>query len=220
MNREAERHLTKAAGYLERGDEFYAKAADEIIAAMEADPTLGQREIGERFGKGHKWVSTIVTWRTSGSPESQPIDWKRGSHATTKEIEVGAERLLAEAPMEQIERIVSSLPRERQQAIGAAAGDAYLGRRQEFEEHERRLTPAERDAREKSSEKINQLVGVAMSGFTTLDIVDHLEAATEALREMSANASLVPEVLRRIEQADNEWHEALDFARALLGEEA
>jgi len=43
------------------------QAADEIIAAQEADPALSNREAGKRLGRSKDWVAKIVTWRTSGS---------------------------------------------------------------------------------------------------------------------------------------------------------
>lgn len=67
-------HLAKARDYLARGEEFYARAADEIIAAQKEDPQLGQREIAERLGRGVRWVNTLVQWRTSVSdPEHPPF---------------------------------------------------------------------------------------------------------------------------------------------------
>lgn len=66
MNRSAEQHLTKAKDYVARGEEFYRKAAEEIVAAQTADPTLGTREIGEWFGRSHTWVQDIVRWHTTG----------------------------------------------------------------------------------------------------------------------------------------------------------
>lgn len=97
MNKQAERHLIKAEGYLMRGDEFHRKAAAEIVLAQKADPTLSGREIGERFGRSRKWVEALVAWHTTGQPDA-PIDWKRGSHATTAEIEAGARRLIERSP--------------------------------------------------------------------------------------------------------------------------
>lgn len=113
MNQRAEKHLVKAKTFIEKGDSFYAKAADEIIAAMAADHTLSNREIGERFNRSREWVRVLVQWRTSGKPSGAPINWQRGSHATTEEIEAGAKKLLAEGTPEQVTELVGeALQRE------------------------------------------------------------------------------------------------------------
>lgn len=65
MNSTAEQHLAKAKDYVARGEEFYRKAAEEIVAALQADATLSQREVGEWFGRTQQWVSDIVRWSTS-----------------------------------------------------------------------------------------------------------------------------------------------------------
>lgn len=69
-------HLARARDYLARGEEFYARAADEIIAAREADPTLGYREIGKRLARSEYWARELVKWRTSAmdtSPTPQRV---------------------------------------------------------------------------------------------------------------------------------------------------
>lgn len=119
MNERAERHLVRAEKHLARGDEFYGKAADEIIAAQEADPQLSQREIGERFGRSARWVRDLVQWRTSG--ESTPTPWK-GERSTAELNAMATRKVLRESPLEQVEQIISGLPEERQQAVAAAAG--------------------------------------------------------------------------------------------------
>jgi hypothetical protein len=76
---DVERHLAAAVEYLaiaESGDaekSAYEHAADEIIAAMEADPTLGQEAIGRRVGKSRMWVRRLVAWRTSGTSSASPF---------------------------------------------------------------------------------------------------------------------------------------------------
>lgn len=108
MNKQAEQHLGRAEGFLARGEEFYRKAASEIIAAMEADPTLGQREVGERFGRSQKWVSELVRWSTSEQGTATPWSEEKGAVAQrhTKSV-------LRNAPVEQVEKIVAELPTER-----------------------------------------------------------------------------------------------------------
>jgi hypothetical protein len=148
-NATAEHHLAKAGEYLGKGDEFYARAAAEIIAAQKADSTLSQRQIGERFGKSQKWVARLVTWGTSESPATTPIDWERGSHATTAEIEAGVEKAIETMPPEKAVEVLGALT-SRPDVIdhladdGDAANaalhkplDRVLERRDEKEGHDR-----------------------------------------------------------------------------------
>jgi hypothetical protein len=60
-------HLARGKHYLAKGDEFYRKAADEFIAAMDIDPDLTEREIGRRMDIAHTTVSQLVEWRRSGA---------------------------------------------------------------------------------------------------------------------------------------------------------
>lgn len=62
----AKQHIDRAKDYAAKGDDYYAKAADEIIAAREADPTLGWRAIAKTVGRSRYWCEQIVRWRTSG----------------------------------------------------------------------------------------------------------------------------------------------------------
>jgi Family of unknown function (DUF6192) len=120
MNQEVARHLDRAEKYLARGDEFYGKAADEMIAAKAADPALSNRAMGERFGKSARWVGALIGWRERGEPDA-PIDWGRGSHATSAEIDEGVVKMLRDGPMERVEQIVSSLPANRVAKVAHAA---------------------------------------------------------------------------------------------------
>jgi hypothetical protein len=215
MNREAARHLTRAANYLAKGEDYHRKAADEIIAARAADPTLSNREVGEWFGRGRTWARTIVQWRTTGQPDG--IDWQRGSHATTAEIEAGAKKLLAKAPLEQVEQIVASLPKGRQQALAAAAGNEYMRARQSRDDSDRQRTPREQRERDDAAETLTRSTRRAVGDLSSLGIVELIEQATDELRELTADASLSDALVDRIERADRAWREALDFARALVG---
>lgn len=219
MNREAERHLDKAEGYLGKGDGWYAKAADEIIAARVADTTLGYREIGTRFGKSDKWARSLVTWRTSASPDTH-VDWQRGSHATAAEIQAGARKLLAEAPMEQVERLVDALPKERQQAIAAAAGHGYSKLREEYDRREREMTPAQRKEREAAVGEVGSFAGRVIAPFSTMSIANHLDAATDTLREMVEQDSITSEMLATIDTALAAFLDEYKVAQARVGTEA
>lgn len=219
MNQKAEEHLDKAKDYLARGDDFYWRAGTEILAAQKADPTLSNREIAQRFDRSEWWVREIVRWVATARPDTKP-DWRRGSHATTAEIEAGAKALLRDAPMEQVERMIDALPDERKRDIGAAAGDSYLGMRQEFEDRLKNRTEAEIKADEARREQIMSSARRSVAGLqVTLGVVAHLEAAREELAELNADAAVTPEMAQQIETAFDAFAEEFRFARALVGEE-
>jgi hypothetical protein len=64
------KHLAKAKDYIGKGEGFYRKAADEIIAAQREDPSLGYRQIGEVLGRSDRWCNDLVKWRTSAKGSS------------------------------------------------------------------------------------------------------------------------------------------------------
>jgi hypothetical protein len=179
------------------------------------------REIGERFDRAEKWVRQLVAWRTSSAPETNvPIDWKRGSHATVKEIEAGAVKLLSEAPGEQVERLIDSLPDERKQLIRAHADHEYSKFRQHAEEEERNLTDTEREEREEAVATVSApggLVHTALKVFGAMRVVENLGAATEALREMQSDGVIDDEGVMKIAEALEEFVKEFDFARQLAG---
>jgi hypothetical protein len=218
VNQAAEQHLAAAEEYLGKGEAFYRRAVDEILAAQTADPAVSNREIGERFGRSEKWVRDLVRWRTTSSPET-PVDWSRGSHGTKAEIEAGARKLLAEAPAEQVERLISELPRERQRQIGAAAGNEYLRASQDAREERGRRTFAEQDEIDRAGEQITRPIRQAVAGFTSMGIAQHLEQAADDLHELAADQSLTAEAMAPIERAHVKWLEAYRFAMALAGME-
>lgn len=103
MTKGAEQHLAKARDYVARGEEFYRKAAEEIIAAMEADPTLGNREIGQWFGKSEFWVRDVVMRVTNASARSE-------RYAVRKEASdrASAKQVLRESTPEQLAELLST----------------------------------------------------------------------------------------------------------------
>jgi hypothetical protein len=212
MNRTAERHVTKARGYLGRGDEFYGKAADEMIAAREADPSLGYRELGAQFDRSHTWARDLVAWRTSGKYTAPPFAEPKGAVATRH-----AKAVLKDAPLEQIETILDQLPRERRQAIGAAAKEAWMGARQERDERINRRTPEERQEAEAAGRRADEIGRRVGGTLGSIEVVLVLEQATDLIRDMAARGELTPEITARIDAAHDEFVRELDFAKALAG---
>jgi hypothetical protein len=63
---DAAQHLARAATYAAKGEEYYRKAAEEILAAKAADPALSNRKIAEAVGRSHVWVGKILKWHAEG----------------------------------------------------------------------------------------------------------------------------------------------------------
>lgn len=117
MNREAERHLDKAKNYVEKGEQFYRKAALEIKEAQDSDPTLTHGEIGEQIGKGKEYVRRLLKALAREQEGGDfDVDWESGSN---KRGDVTA-KFLQEAPIEQVEQAMLSLPEERQKQVRTA----------------------------------------------------------------------------------------------------
>jgi hypothetical protein len=221
MNDAARRHLVKAGNFLAKGEEFYRKAGEEILAAQEADSTLTNGQIGSHFNRSATWVRNIVRWVTTSPPEANaPVDWVRGSHATAAEIRAGTTKLLREAPLEQVEQMIAELPTDRRVAIQAAVGHSYSQARHEQAERERHMTDAERREREEAKRRIVQPVQRAVGGFMGLGIIGHLEQATEELRELNADAAMTSETTEAIGKALDAFTTEFQFAKAMLGEES
>jgi hypothetical protein len=117
VNAKAEKHLILARGYLARGDEMYRKAASEIRAAMNDDPTLTQKQVGEWFGHKQSWVSQLLKWSEGHLNTDTPYGGQ-----TQRVQQSAAASFLRDAPMEQIERVIEKLPERRQDEIMEAAG--------------------------------------------------------------------------------------------------
>src|SRR5215471_18968002 len=80
----AEKHFTKARGYLVKGDEMYRKAAAEIRAGMKADPSLTQEEIGRWFGHSQSWVQRLLAWDKDYSSTNNPTPFVRPARCNGK----------------------------------------------------------------------------------------------------------------------------------------
>lgn len=223
MNEKATQALAMATSLIAKGDGFYRKAVEWILAAQKADPALTNREIGRYIGEAvrsvaysERWVRNLVTWGTTSERAATPFG---GEEETARKARSHARSILANASAEEVERVISELPRDRQRVIGAAAGNAYLRARQEYEEAEKQMTPEELDARDQAEALITRATSLATAEFTTLGIIGHLEQATEELRELNADASLTPDMARKIDHVLDAFVTEFRFARALLGED-
>lgn len=215
MNRAAERHLDRAEKFIAKGTEAWRKAAEEILAARDADPKLTMAKVGERLGHGESWVQRILKWANSDSELPTPFTGDSPGVAARH-----ARQVLRDAPMEQVEQLIGDLPFERQQAVAAAAGDRYAKVRQEADERERRMTPAQHKEREAAAETVRQASADALAGFHGLGIVADLEHATELLAEMIAGGTVTTVVLQKVDAALAAFLDEYRVAQAMAGEEA
>lgn len=217
MNAAAERHIAKAEGYLAKGEEFYLKAAAEIVAAKKADTTLSNREIGKRFGRSEPWVRKIVAWATTSSDRRGPAPYADDS--ADRPVRA-ARQVLREAPLEQIEQIISELPANRRQAILASAGSDYHRERERQDEKERFLSDRERKEREATGAAIDTHTQKLMGGFTSLSISGHIDQATEELHELVSSHALTKETWQPIDLSIDALLEEAAVAAAMVGLEA
>ena len=107
-------HLILAAEAVAKGDAFYATAAKHMLAARDEGKT--EREIAEAVGKSQTWVhDTLKSYLRAERPDVLAVKWHRGTHATKKEIENGAAKILADP--KQRAKVIDALPAKEQAKI-------------------------------------------------------------------------------------------------------
>lgn len=104
MNKSAETHLATAKEYVAKGETFYRKAAEEIVAAQKADPTLTLREVDRKIGWYAGKAGHIVRWITSGAYTEQALPRSEPEGAVAQRH---ARSVLREAPPERIAEMLS-----------------------------------------------------------------------------------------------------------------
>lgn len=204
MNRKAENHLAKAKDYLAKGDEFYRKAKPEIEAAHLAGASI--REVSRYLDRSKSWVADVLAWDGK--------DTLYGSDTERRRLDQ-ARQVMREAPMEQVERIISGLPEERKVAVGAAAENAYLKVAHDHDERMRNITDKQRRQAEEASRSLDKGFVAPMQ---TLGVVLDLQTAAEDLRDLTARQVLTDELIEQIGQALEAFQREFEFAKQMLGE--
>lgn len=118
-------HLTRAKEYIAKGDDFYAKAADEIQAWLDEDAARTHAQAAERIGRGRLWVERLLRARTNrdeGVTQDFEVDWQSGSN---KRDEVAAKVM---SDPEQRRQVIASLPPDQIEAVIAEANDVAVER--------------------------------------------------------------------------------------------
>jgi hypothetical protein len=124
LTSDAQKHLAKAKDYVAKGEEFYRKAAEEIIAAQQADTTLGEQQIADHLGRSRRWVRALVTWDTNGQSTATPFSEEQGAVAKRH-----AKSVLRETP-----EIVAQLSPDEQRRLATELDNASAKRQKEREQ--------------------------------------------------------------------------------------
>lgn len=103
MKAAAARHFDRAAGKVaalsdETPRQKWTGIADDMIAGRKADPDATQREIGERMGQTHNWVSSVLSWRTT-SFHARETPFARGDWDHRKQ------QIVTKTPVKQADRV-------------------------------------------------------------------------------------------------------------------
>lgn len=190
MNTSAQRHLDKAAQYVARGDEFYRKAGEEILAARGEGATWV--EIADRLGHGTTWCQDIANWTKSPANDTRApaTPFAREEGESQRRDNATAVRVARERP----EEFVAALDEDTRQKLHNVTED------------DRRETDA-------AMAPLNR----AVNSFASLSIVQHIDQATEDINSAVTGDGLTPEALDTIADAVERLEAAIEFAKQMAG---
>lgn len=207
-------HLAKAKEYIARGEEFYRKAADEMVAARKEDPTLGYRTIGEWVGRDAEWCRRLVQWRTSAE-DIGTTPWA-GQYGERLER---MRKQAVEQPVEIVEAIRQA-PEEAQKEIAKqiAEDDSGFGRAVRKARHEYHRDMEARGERRMMERPSSRRLHDSAELATAMNAMSHVQSR---LREAIASLKAMTRDLREDERAEMvadvaEAQEALDWLREAL----
>lgn len=163
---DAANHLARAKDYIGRGEEFYRKAAEEIIAAQGSDPSLGYGRIAKTIGKGETWVGDLVRWHTNPRGRETPFGGEAHNERSDKSK---AKRILRDAPPQQIAEQILSDPQVRDNVSRAldhhyeerAAASTKRSHEREVERKGGEQAHAEYEDRQRVAELVSVVRGAA-----------------------------------------------------------
>lgn len=96
MNDAARQHLATAREFVAKGEEYYRKAAVEMIAAQKEGAS--QREIAEVLGRSQSWVAKIISWHRDDSGPESPF----GGEISDQRMDRAARQVLRESTPREI----------------------------------------------------------------------------------------------------------------------
>jgi len=200
-------HVTKARDYLAKGDGYYAKAADEIIAARRDGLTF--RAIADRVGRSHRACEQLVKWRESGlgpTPFAEP-------HRENREVRRARDMLRRSTP-EQIHDVLRDLPPDQVGIIATTAQDVGWEQSDAAQAADSTLTPAGVAKRREAAQRSNR------RRLTVLDVTiaaDRSRAGLRRMIELLAEVELSADERRDIGWRVEEMAQALEIVKAALG---
>ena len=113
-------HISLAREYIAKGEEFYAKAADEIIAAF--DEGAGYAAIARGLSRSETWVRDLAAWRRTGLESPNPQDPGPSTpYAGQYEERMDRAARTALKDPEQRKQVISSLSAEQIEDVIAEA---------------------------------------------------------------------------------------------------
>jgi len=124
MARNVDERLTRAKAYLSIAEskdskrEAYKKAAEEL-SSYKDDTGTTIAAIATSIGRSDRYVADLLKWRRSGYKAETP--WLMDTGATERAALSHTKKVLTDAPMEQVERIISQLPADRLAAVAQTA---------------------------------------------------------------------------------------------------
>lgn len=108
-------HLAKAKSYIAKGEDYYRKAAEEIVAAKKGDPGLTNGAIAVKLGRDESWVRKLIAWvNNSAAPPTSPFGRVEGE--TERKNRTAARQVAREEP-EALAEAISSAPPKAQRRI-------------------------------------------------------------------------------------------------------
>ena len=133
-------HISLAREYIAKGEEYYAKAANEIAAWLAEDSSRTQRQVADLLGRSAGWVNGLVRWRTSVQDTEQDSPASPWANTYEERIERAGKQALRDP--EQRKQAIASLSSEEIEDVIAEAQTVAVDRvRAQRSEHD--TTPKE-----------------------------------------------------------------------------
>jgi len=115
MTNEAQKHLVKAGKLIAKGDGFYREAGAEIALAREAGATW--TVIGDALGRSSSWCKTVAEWSKTPANDGPTSFTPYSGTGRPHQDKVATRKVLREAPVDEVEKLLDELPAERKAEI-------------------------------------------------------------------------------------------------------
>lgn len=108
-------HIAKAKNYIAKGEDYYRKAAEEIVAAKDADPSLTNAKIADELGRSKAWVGYLIRWVNNGDPD-HPSPFQGSAEVRERSV---ARKLARETPEVLVAAIAAAPPKAQRKIADA-----------------------------------------------------------------------------------------------------